>query len=487
MKRSISKHDSGRVYFCFLLLLMVCYISCGSDPSSSPTLASSANQYEYAIQAASPPTQPKVTITPATPLESEFQTNYASFSLTCSASSKDPDGGKVRFKYQWYKNNKAISGATTKVLTAAQMGRQGHTIRGYKYKCQVTAIDNEGEKSTGQKTVTIAGPYLGMDIRGGRFSNFFRTFALNEQANPSISVMKKHINANWISIVILYFQDNKDSTVIYELKSLDSSVPSTIKESDLVSQIKYAHNHGLKVMLYPEIWINGAYGPGARNEISGSAEWFSAYQAKLLHLADIAQANGVELFCIGVELNATQDKEASWRALIAEVRKHYTGPLTYSCMYFQGIIDTLAWWDAVDYIGSSSLFQIPTGGTDMTLTDLTLQYVPYRDVIQNVSIAFGNKPVIITESCAYSLDGVTKWQSSTPSYSSTKDWQEQADYFEAMLETFYGQSWVVGFFVEDWIPTQENWYKDDPNWPTSTSFLNKWAEKTIKSWFTPTP
>jgi hypothetical protein len=59
---------------------------------------------------------------------------------------------------------------------------------------------------------------------------------------------------------------------------------------------------------------------------------------------------------------------------------------------------------------------------------------------------------------------------------STPDLQEQADYFEAVCQTFATQPWVAGLFVEDWIPTEETWYRDSPDWLASTSFLNKPAE-----------
>ncbi len=202
----------------------------------------------------------------------------------------------------------------------------------------------------------------------------------------------------------------------------------------------------------------------------------------MVHLADIAQANGVELLCVGVELSKTQDKENDWRQLIQSVRQHYLGRLIYSAMYYADSFNTINWWDVLDYIGVTCLFEVPTGGTDMTLTDLVGWYSQYREVLKKASLKF-SKPVIVTETSAASLDGVTKRGSPAINYSTTPDWQEQADYFEAVFQTFASQTWVVGLSAEDWVPTQENWYKDDPKWPTGTSYLNKPAERVIKSWF----
>lgn len=428
------------------------------------------------------PSQPEVNILPANPQESDFQNQYDNFKLIATASATDSEGNPITYSYQWFKNGEAISGATSSELSATLMGRQGHTVRGYEFKVQVTASDGHGNHSVGESAVTMGGPSFTKDKRGVLFHNIFRVHALNGAANSSLTAMKSHTNSNWVSIGIIYFQAGINDTIIYEKSSLDPSIPSTIAESDLIGLIQYAHSLGLKVMIYPEIWIDG-YAVGPRDQIPGSPEWFTAYQAKMVHLAEIAEANQVELFSVGVELWYTEDKEESWRQLIQAVRSRYSRALTYSAQYYPGRIDTINWFDAVDYIGASCLFEIPTGGMDMTLTDLVAWYSGYRDTIQQASTKFG-KPVLITEIAAYSLDGVTVWGGSANIHSTTQDLQEQADYFEACFETFADQAWVEGIWVEDWVPTQETWYQNDPQWPTSTAFLNKPAERVIRSWFT---
>lgn len=387
-----------------------------------------------------------VSILPSNPEESDFQTQYSNFKLTATVSASDPNNNPVTFNFQWYKNDEIIQVATSNELAATLMGEEGHTVRGYEFKCRVTASDAQGNQFKGEAVVTMNGSSIGIERRGGRFSNFFRVYALNEGGNSSIATMKEHINCNWVSIVILYFQDSADAVSIYENTGTDQDEPSTIAESDLISQIQYAHNLGLKVMLYPEIWINGYSGPGPRDQISGSSEWFTSYQSKIEHLAEIAQT------------------------------------YTYSAQYYSGRIDSINWWDALDYVGVTCLFET-TGKENKTLTELVNSYSSYRDIIQGVSTQF-NKSVLITEIGAYSLDGCTKWGTSVTDHSNTQDVQEQADYFEAVLETFANKSWVEGIFVEDWIPTHENWYQSDPVWPINTSFIGKPAGRVIKSWYT---
>ena len=427
------------------------------------------------------PLPPQVTILPATPSESAFQTQYDTFRLVAHAQTTDPDRDAVSFSFQWYGNEVPIQGASDSVLSASQIGRPGHTVRGYPFRCRVTASDGHGGTSSSNATIAFCGPTFN-GARGCLFHNIFRIYALNQAGNSSLDSMKVHTHCDWVSIGIIYFQADTAATSIYEKTSTSKEVPSTIQESDLVSQIQHAHSLGLKVMVYPEIWIDGTVAVGPRNQISGSPEWFAEYQARIEHLADIAQANGVELFCVGVELSGTKDKEANWRQLIADVRQHYSGQVTYSAQYYPGIIDAVNWWDALDYVGSSSLFENPNGGLDPTVADLDSAYLGYRDVIQGVCTRF-DKPLLVTEASAFSLDGCTKWGSQVVNHSTTQDLQEQADYYEAMFETFVGLPQSAGFWAEDWFPTNETWYGQDASWPTNGSFLNKPAEKVIRSWY----
>jgi len=52
----------------------------------------------------------------------------------------------------------------------------------------------------------------------------------------------------------------------------------------------------------------------------------------------------------------TDHREQEWRALIGEVRKIYSGPLTYNCDKYQE--DRITWWDALDVISSSGYYPI---------------------------------------------------------------------------------------------------------------------------------
>jgi len=86
-------------------------------------------------------------------------------------------------------------------------------------------------------------------------------------------------------------------------------------------------------------------------------KWWTNYSAFLVHYAEIAQEKDVELFCLGCEMNSSEQFEEHWRGLIAQVRDAYDGVLTYDINH--GREPELAWWDAVDVISVSAYYEVP--------------------------------------------------------------------------------------------------------------------------------
>ena len=65
----------------------------------------------------------------------------------------------------------------------------------------------------------------------------------------------------------------------------------------------------------------------------------------------------IELFCVGTELtNPALSHPQKWRQLIAQVRAHYSGPLTYADNWWEEY-DRIAFWDALDYMGATPSFR----------------------------------------------------------------------------------------------------------------------------------
>jgi hypothetical protein len=94
---------------------------------------------------------------------------------------------------------------------------------------------------------------------------------------------------------------------------------------------------GFHFLLKPDVWSRQFWsGDVWRGDIRMSSEedwekWFQAYRDYILHYAQLAQEQRIEMFCIGLEyVAATAERPQDWRSLIGEVRGMYSGPITYA-------------------------------------------------------------------------------------------------------------------------------------------------------------
>ena len=80
--------------------------------------------------------------------------------------------------------------------------------------------------------------------------------------------------------------------------------------------------------------------------------WWRNYTAFNVHLAAIAQEEGVEWYSVGTEMASTHPFPDRWRALVAEVRKVYKGKITYSVNFDSH--DSFTFGDCLDVIGMNT-------------------------------------------------------------------------------------------------------------------------------------
>jgi len=278
--------------------------------------------------------------------------------------------------------------------------------------------------------------------------------------------------ATWISLIVTQYQDSVYTTDIY-------AAPGTPTDADLVHAIAQAHRYGLKVMLKPHVDLanDPSHWRGQIGEYyseSDWAHWFSSYQKFINHYAELAQANHAEQFCAGTELSGTELREKNWRIIIAGIRQHYSGSLTYAANH--GDENRLNWWDAVDIIGVDAYYPL-TGKNDPTVDELKTAWQPIVTSLAALASA-RSKSIIFTEIGYRSQDGTNQhpwdWQ-----IGGTIDLQEQRDAYQAAFESFYNQAWFSGFY----------WWSWDTN-PTLGGPCNmdytpydKPAEQVVRAWY----
>jgi hypothetical protein len=271
--------------------------------------------------------------------------------------------------------------------------------------------------------------------------------------------------------------ERRDSTDIAEdpLKTpTDAAVERAVRE---------LHGLGLKVMLKPHVDVKDGTWRGSIRP-ADTSRWFESYRSFLGHYAALAEANGVELLCVGTELATLSDSRyaAEWLAVVGEVRAAYRGPLTYAANGNSPGDEyaSVSFWPLVDLMGLD-VYTPLTGKNDPTRDELVRGWTSNR-YGQNMVAAFRNwqashgKPVIFTEIGYRSADGtnLAPWDFER---AAPPDPGEQADCYAAAFSVWTREgSWMKGVFWWDWsVPVPS---------PGDTDYTprGKPAEQVLRAW-----
>lgn len=291
----------------------------------------------------------------------------------------------------------------------------------------------------------------------------------------------RNAGANSVAFVIPYYQSNTGSTDV-------QAGWNTPTDAALASAIDYAHSLGLSVTLKPHIdpysgewraYIN----PGDRDA------WFNAYDAKILHLAELGQAHHVELIVMGTELvsmaasNMNSTNTSHWLSLIGQIRKVYGGKLTYGANStgnnpsdtFSDEKAHIGFWSSLDYAGLSAYYGLQGDGSVGSIEN-DWGYWNDSDLKQFATNV--GKPIIFTELGYRSVDNA---------HSSPWDWysggnynpQEQSNLYQGLMQYWNDYSYFGGIYWWNW--------STDPNaggaGNTDYTPQNKPVMSVISQWF----
>jgi hypothetical protein len=187
-------------------------------------------------------------------------------------------------------------------------------------------------------------------------------------------------------------------------------------------------------------------------------KWWEDYTNYLVHYARIAEEEKVPALCLGCEMGSTEEFEDKWRALIAEVRKVYSGQITYNLNH--GRENDIPWLDALDFISVSAYHPIPVADgrpleeavkETTSLAEIKAAMEPIRERMRGVVAKFG-KPILFIETGCTSVRGCahTPWEHIGATRDRPVDQQEQANYYQAQLETYWDEPWFMGWCWWDW-------------------------------------
>lgn len=273
-------------------------------------------------------------------------------------------------------------------------------------------------------------------INGITFAPFAMKGAFEgPEAYESADACIERIGVNYVMLTPVGLQENAHSERI--------SWDETLSDDELIKMIDYFHSKNVRVSLKPTVNCKDGtwrahiafFDKDVVCEPKWS-NWFKSYSEFQCHYAAIAEKTGCEMFVAGCEMVMSEHREAEWRQVIADIRKYYSGPVSYNTDKYQE--DTVTWWDAVDVISSSGYY--PINDWDRQL-----------DRIEAVVKKF-NKPFFFAETGCMSSKGSAgvpnDWE-----LRGNIDLQEQADWYEVMLSSVAKRDWVEGTCLWSWRTT----------------------------------
>jgi glycosyl hydrolase family 113 len=259
------------------------------------------------------------------------------------------------------------------------------------------------------------------------------------------------VNANWISQTPFGWQRHLHDPEVRAAYGRPHRWGGYWGESDegIAATTRWAHARGIKVLLKPHIWT--------RREWSGSismrsdadwAKWFASYRAFIVYYADLARRIGADALAVGTELGGTTKREREWRAIIAEVRRHYPGPLVYCANWAEDLHQT-RFWDALDWIGVQAYYPLTKKPSPSTEELVQAWAGPLADLDTMGKI--WNKPVVLTEIGYRSTDNAADrpWEWAREG---TLSVETQARCYESLFRALPDHPVVHGVFIWKWHP-----------------------------------
>ncbi|MEM9290373.1 MAG: hypothetical protein AAGD01_01680 [Acidobacteriota bacterium] len=204
--------------------------------------------------------------------------------------------------------------------------------------------------------------------------------------------------------------------------------------------------------LKPHLAYWGSFEWRGEIEFEKEEDWrrfFTGYRAFIVDQARFAQRQGVPLFAVGTELEATTHREAEWREIIAAVRQVYDGSLIYAANWDR--LDRVPFWDAVDAIGVQAYYPL---SEDEVPDRCAVEKGWKRPLAQLAALSrrFGDKPVIFTEIGYNRAPEAAREPWSYRVQSTAESRELRRVLMDVALERLEGDPVVRGVFWWKWMP-----------------------------------
>lgn len=177
--------------------------------------------------------------------------------------------------------------------------------------------------------------------------------------------------------------------------------------------IRLARRNGFGIYFKPVVDLVNFKGRFTwRGRIAGTRAWFDrAYIPFIIKMAQLAQREKVDVFCIGSEYRASENKTSSWLRVIAAVRAVYKGKLTYIANHDS--YETVKFWKQLDFISVSVYFRFVKSpiGKPPNLAQTRALFDKRFDKLNRwrMRSGYGNKKVLVGE-VGFQSKGLLLWE-----------------------------------------------------------------------------
>lgn len=203
------------------------------------------------------------------------------------------------------------------------------------------------------------------------------------------------------------------------------------------------------------------------------AAWFAGYRRELLHWARLAEDGGASILAVGSGLASSEDQVALWRELIAEVRRGFSGTLTYAASWdrhrsFQA-------WADLDAIGVRAYDPL-AGKPGAGVSDLVATCGAARDRLLAWRREQGlRQPLLLLEVGYPALEGAATRPWDDAPRGRGLDLEEQRRCYEAFTSAWSNVADLAGCFFYAW---SEGGTRD-----LGFSPRGKPAQQVVQRWF----
>lgn len=268
--------------------------------------------------------------------------------------------------------------------------------------------------------------------------------------STNIKVLNK-TNYNWITLVPWGFQTSYKSAKVTHHDPEGKNIKSG--NDELHQRISLLKSKGYKVFIKPHVWVDTTINGKWRSSIyplndSDWEIWQDSYRDFVFRYAKVAEDAKADMFCIGTEFSRLAiEKPLFWRSLIKDLRKIFSGKLTYAANWNQ-TFEKITFWDDLDFIGIQAYFPL-TDLNSPSIENINKGWQKYIPSMEALKLKF-NKDIIFTELGYKSTTNaaIKPWEWAENTYQSDSlSFQTQVNVYQSFFKTIWPKDWFAGVHI----------------------------------------